>query len=341
MIFFSPLPGSSVARLLDEQEGVRQIGRNYFAQACELEESVTANFFINAVSETNGCLAEHQFHKWDGIANALRSDGRTSDILFASRVAAQIRICRFRLERLSVAYRTVLINAGGLASSQTNVRFRADKFAQYIGSEFRSILNEMYGLRDALLSAAHRLMFRRDDPFTIKKIKALCSIGDTEASRLIFDSMFADEPIGIIYKMSLYRIVALHCTGSTNPILGDLYQVRISRGPLGELPFLVYPLYDDIQTMRAIERGSTIERSNQEEAKRFLGLTSHQDGLEFALDSFVCLLRIAELVSNAIGVVSIPFKITDNEIIEATFTDSNGSITRIRRNSESGKLEEY
>lgn len=107
--------------------------------------------------------------------------------------------------------------------------------------------------------------------------------------------MFSNSGDLLIDHMSLYRSVAQHCLGATNPVLGDIYQLRVSTEPFGDLPYLIYPLYDDIGKMREIEQGSSkgiLEGFPIEEAKRFFGLGDYRDALEFCYDCFVRLLRI-------------------------------------------------
>jgi hypothetical protein len=176
----------------------------------------------------------------------------------------------------------------------------SDKYSNYLASEYRSCLNELYSLRDAVLAAAFRLNYKRNDPFAIKKLKSLVLSDDSSISTLISQSMFDSSGDHIIDRISLYRSIAQHCLGATNPVIGDVYRLFISRGPYGELPYLVFPLYDDIEKMRAIEAGSSrgiFEPPPRSEAERFLGLPSPSDALDFCYDCFVRLLRICEVLA--------------------------------------------
>lgn len=344
LAFFSVRPKMSVASCLVGQEGVRILGRTHFNHAEEMQDPVTSNFSIAEHNTDRQCLANSQFHQWGGVATALHQMARGADALLANRVSAQIRLCLARLERLSVAYRMVLSLTDQVPSTTTKFSLRGDKYAQHVGSDIRSLLNELYSLRDALLAAAFRLRFQRADAFTIKKIKQLVVAETVGASRLIASAMFSADGDLLIDRMSLYRTIAQHCIGATNPIFDDVYQVRISSGPYGELPYLVYPLYDDIEKMRAIEQGSSkgvLERPSDEEAKRFLGLPHHLDALEFSYDCFVRLLRISEALAAEIAIEPKVTTITDEEIIEATFTDKDGKTTRVKRDEATGKLVEY
>jgi hypothetical protein len=96
--------------------------------------------------------------------------------------------------------------------------------------------------------------------------------------------------------------------------------------------------------MREIEKGSSrgiLRAATREAAERFLGKDTHLDALEFSFDCFVRLLRIAELLASDTGLQSRPMVITDDNILEATFTDGTGKVTRIKRDATTGKLVEY
>lgn len=344
MLFFSVRPKMSVISTLAGQEGLRVLGRTHFHHAGEMQDPVTPNFAIAAINADHQCLANGQFHQWSGIATALHEMARGADALLANRVSAQICLCLTRLERLSIAYRMVLSLTNEKPSTTTSFSMRSDKYAQHIGSDIRSLLNELYSLRDALLAATFRLRYQRADAYTLKKIEQLVMAETQGAGRLIASSMFSEDGDLLINHMSLYRTIAQHCIGGVNPIFNDVYQVRISSGPYGELPYLVYPLYDDIKKMRAIEHGSSkgiLERPSREEAKRFLGLARHLDALEFCYDCFVRLLQICEATAIETAIEPKVTTITDKDIIEATLTDASGKTTRVKRDDATGKLVEY
>lgn len=221
---------------------------------------------------------------------------------------------------------------------------KRDKYAQYIGSEYRSLLNELYSLRDALLSAAYRLMYEKCDAYKLSKVKQAVIESTSPAAILIRDAMFRDDGSGQIEKMSLYRNVSQHCLGTNNPLFGDAYKFQPSSGPLGEHAYLTYPLYDNIDRLRAIERGAShglLGRPDADEIKRFLSIDHHLDALEFTFDSFLSLLRIAEGLSSEIKIQPSMFRITDKDVREATVTNADGSQPRIRRDPETDALIEY
>jgi hypothetical protein len=342
--FFSVKERASISSCLKYQNEIRVIGRNHFNAAEEMHDTVTSNFSIPATNKNNRCLAQAQAAVWSELANGLNLDHRGADSLIANRVTSQIRLCLARLERLSLAYRTALMAAANKARPLSETTFTGNKYAQHIGSEYRSILNELYSLRDAILAATYRLRFKRSEPYKISKVKACCDQDRSDATTLIADSMFAKTGDRIIDQMSLHRAVAQHCLGATNPVFGDVYSLRSSHGPYGQLPYLLYPLYDDIEKMREIEQGSSkgiLERPPKEEAIRFMSLEKHQDALEFSYDCFERLLNICTLVQLEIDVDPRPLTITENEIIELTITDEDGNTRRAKRDDATGKLIYY
>ncbi|WP_407148791.1 hypothetical protein [Bradyrhizobium sp. ORS 86] len=317
---------------------------NYFNVAQEMHDAVTSNFAIAGITPIGQCPAEYQFARWDGIATALHQSQRGADALIAKRVASEIRSSRARFERLSAAYRTVLSETWTRSKPAPAAHiFTSDKYAAYIGNEYRAVLNALYGLRDAILAATHRLGFRRQEPFNLKKLKQLIAIEATEVAKLISDSMFSSSGDLLIDHMSLYRSIAQHCLGTTSPIFGDVYQLRRSNGPYGELRYLVYPLYDDIEKMRAIERGASqgvLEPPSDEEIKRFGSLGHYRDALEFCYDCFHRLLRIADLLQQEAGIAPQVLTLTEEQILELTITDATGKVTRVGRDENTGRLVE-
>lgn len=342
MSFFSLLTQASLSSLPEGHDGIRALGWTQFDRAEEMQDSVTSNFWITAPNVNSRCPAFTQSQYWSGVATALHGLNRDTDALLARRLNSQIRFCLTRLERLSIAYRTVLIAVK--PKDDLSVEYTSDKYAHYIGSEYRSLLNELYGLRDALLVAVYRLGYKLTDPFTIKKLKALVTNETSEMGKLIARSMFSADGDLLIDHMSLYRSVAQHCIGTANPIFADMYRLSLSSGPYGKLPFLVYPLYDDIEQMRAIERGSSkgaLERPSRMEAERFLSIPVHLDALEFCYDCFIRLLEICEVLGNEVAIEPEVIKITENEILELTLTDGLGNTKRLKREETTGQLVEY
>ncbi len=343
MTLFSQSQEASVTTLLQGQSGLRHLGANYFNVAGEMHDPVTQHFELSVRAQNGWCLATAQSDEWHGVANALHKSGRGADALVANRIASQVRACLARLEHLSVAYRTVLTETKKRAEAPTPNRFTLNKYAAHIGIEYRATLNELYSLRDAVLVGAYRLRFQRNDPFSMKRMKALVTAVPDGSAELILQAMFSDTGDRLLDHMALYRSVAQHCLGATNPIFGDAYQLRLSAGPLGDLLYVLYPLYDDVEKMRAIERGSSIgvlERPSQEELERFGRLKHYRDALEFCYDCFVRLLRISELLRREAGIEPQPITITDKDILELVVTDETGKVRRAKRD-ETGRLVEY
>jgi hypothetical protein len=340
--FFSLLSNVPILSLFKNQERVKILGYTQFASAQEMNDSITSNFVIAGPNVANQCPALSQFHHWSGVANALHEMNRGSDALLASRTSTQIRHCVMRLERLSSAYRTVLMSAK--PAEPSIIQYTSDKYAEFLGSEYRSLLNELYSLRDALLVAVYRLYYKRSDPFTLKKLKALAMNEKTGIGTLISNSMFSDAGDLLIDHMSLYRSIAQHCIGTPNPIFGDMYRLVNSSGPYGELPFVVYPLYDDIEHMRSIERGSSkgiLGRPSKVEAERFLSIPSHLDALEFCHDCFLRLLEMSQMLASVVEVQPKAIILTEKDILEATLTDGHGKTKRVKRDDATGQLVEY
>jgi hypothetical protein len=339
LLFFSILPNVPVPWLFKQQQGIRVLGRNWFSHAAEMRDPVASHFTIAAPSKDRKCLAHAQIWHWSGVANALVSDSRQVDAMVAARLRAQIAVSMGRLEMLSSAYRTVL-RVVTQTSTATEQSATSDKYAAYLASEYRSCLNELYSLRDSALLAMFRFRFRRYDPFTMKKLQALVSSDTGLSAKMAMDSMFDPHGDHLIDEMSLYRSIAQHCLGATNPFV-DVYQVRISRGPFGTLPYLIFPLYDDIQRMRLIEQGSSkgvIEPLPRAEAQRFFGLPNPRDALEFCYDCFVRLLHLCEALAGEIAIEPRTLTLTDDDIVEAVLTDAKGNTVRLKRDAESGNL---
>jgi len=343
---FSIRSKAKIRSILDEQRNIRFLGRTRFDHADEMHDQVTSNFTIAAQGSGHSCLANSQGMLWSGIANRLHHEKRDSDAILATRIERQIRISLARLERLSVAYRTALLETANRPTSDDDrTGLTSDKYAHWLGNEYRSCLNELYSLRDAILSAYYRLRLRKDDPFSIRKLKnALVQTIDGAGSMIARSMFFESGGDLLIDHMSLHRSIALHCIGATNPIFGDVYQKRNSLGPFGKIPYLVFPLYDNIEAMRELERGSSkgiFEKAEKAEAERFLKVSEHRDALEFSYDCFIRLLEICEQMAKEIGVRPKTLAITDKDIIEATLTNSEGKTTRVRRDQTTGKLVEY
>jgi hypothetical protein len=343
LVFFCLMPKAFFPSTLKMQPGIRFLGGTQFNSAEEMQDPISSSFLIAAQDSAGRSLADSQFHHWNGVTVALRQMGREPESIMTSRLDCQIRLCKDRFERLSIAYRTILSSIPWNDKNENKISFTGDKYAHYIGSEYRSMLNELFSMRDAILAVTYRIRFNRTDPYKFSKLKQCVQAESAGSGKLIFDSMFSSVP-GIIERMSLYRSVAQHSLGANNPALGDVYKISLSKGQYGELPYVIFPLYDDIEKMRLIEQGSSkgiLGQTSREESIRFMSLPSHQDALEFCYDCYVNMLRICELLAAEISIEPKVFTITDDDIIEATFTDEHGKIKRMKRDDATGHLVEY
>jgi hypothetical protein len=334
--------GMSVQEVMSDYCGIRVLGRTTAEQADNLKDPVTDNFIISARNARNTCLAADQSHHWSGVALALQQKQKFAEAALASRIASQIDFCTRRLERLSIAYRTVL-SIVGYGKMNAPHSITSNKYAQHIGTEYRSLLSELYGLRDAVNAAAYRLKYHCDDRFETKKLKSKVLGDSTPLGLLVAASMFREGDDLLILRMSLYRSVGQHSLGTNSPLFSDCYQLRQQRGRHGSVGYLVFPLYDDLEIMREVEAGRPMlfDELRKKEAERFLSKDDHLDGLEFSYDCFVRLLSIASLLASDIGLLPKRFTITDADILNATFTDETGKVTRLKRDPETGKLVEY
>lgn len=337
---FTLATGVSTLALFRGYRGLRVLGRTTYEFAEDMKEPITDNFIIGECDAKQHCLAQTQQQHWCGVSNGLSEAG--SEAHLARRLASQIRTCTQRLERLSLAYRTVLSILG--PSDETDARsITNSKYAQHIGIEYRSLLNELFGLRDAIIAMALRFLYGQKGGATVNALKQRVANDQSAFALLTKSSMFDEGGDLLLARMALHRSIALHCLGATNPFFGDGYQRRIETGPYGKLSFLTVPIIDDIGQMRAIERDyskGSLDNPKREDAESFLKQAEHLDALEFSYDCFVRLLRMAELLASEVGLASRPLTITDEDILDATFT-RGGRVTRVRRDATTGKLVEY
>jgi hypothetical protein len=156
--------------------------------------------------------------------------------------------------------------------------------------------------------------------------------------------MFAEtSPMGLIALMSLYRNAFFHFMGTKNNPFGQAYCFREASSVFGDIPYLIYPLYDDINRLRSIERGASLDEGTSEqskdEAKRFMQLANYTDALEFCYDSFISLLALSSAIEKQVKLASKNVELTDSDILEATFRHSDGTVAHFVK-GEDGKLVE-
>ena len=341
---FTLRAGASVDSAFKSYNGkIRVVGRSYASNVEEMNEPVTGPFVLRACAPNNQCLAHVMLHHWRGMAHALSLESRGPDALLIDRAANHIGIAVRRLEKLSIAYRSALSSIELPEHKPDTKSMFSNKYAQNMGIEYRALINELYGLRDALSLVFFRLYFKRTDGFKTKKLKLLLLADGGPTASLMAASMFAEAGGDLlIERMSLYRSVAQHCLGSNSPIFGDVYAVASANGILGDLRWLVYPLYDDIERLRSIEQGATagiIDRPDRAEAERFIGKDDHLDALDFCCECLVRLLTIASGIADGLGIEPKMHMITDADILQAEITDENGT-RRVKRDPTTGKLVE-
>jgi hypothetical protein len=335
--------GQSIVSLLRAYKKIRVLGRTTFQHPEEMHDPVTDNFVLPVLTKEHKCLAHDQQLYWRGAAIAAYQDGKGIESVVASRVASQVRICLRRIEQLSIAYRMTL-DFAGTQPQRASPTLTNNKYAQAIGTEFRSILNELYALRDAVNSAVYRFKYGCSDGLRTKSLEKYVREDTSALGRLIHQSMF--EPAGerLLDHMSLYRSVALHSLGMTNPVLGDGYFAAIENGILGPIMHVCFPLYDNIDRMREMEHAGSkgvLAPLPQDEAMRFVRKADHLDALEFCFDCFERILRIAEALAKEVALPSGPWHITDDDIQEVTITEVDGSVKRAKRDGLTGNLVEF
>lgn len=335
-LLWSTLNGPS--DILSFYPGIRIIGRTRFSTADEMSEPISPNFAIRAVSRSNQCLAFNQHTFWSGVANGFGKDGAAENAHFCRRLSTQIIKSTRRLEKLSLSYRLALPFQE--IPKEGDVSFHQNKLASNIGNEFGSLLDDLYGLRDAINVIVYKVLLGRSGSFSTKALKkAISPISSSPTANLISSAMF-DEADGdlIISKMSTYRGVALHCMGTSNPATLDSVMVKCVSGALGTIARIVYPLYDDITELKEIEAGRSFgPRQDRNALERFAKLDNHLDGMDFAYDCFVRLLQIAESLGIELRVEPRHMQLTDRDILKATFTDEDGNVINLERDPVSGE----
>jgi hypothetical protein len=344
MVFFSCIFDNNDFQDISGNTEIRILGGNRIFDVNEMNDVVTANFRTSIKDKSHDCLASSQAIHWGGVAISLRRRAKGKNYFLASRLSNQIRMCLSRIERLSIAYRIVLSNAQGQTSGPDKRQYSSNKYSSYIGSEYRSTINELYSLRDATINVYYHLKFSNSESFSIRKVKNISSVDLSRSSELIYRSMFKIDGDLLIDKMSMYRNIPMHCLGQSSPLFGDMYEIRSVSTRFGDMEYLSYPLYDDIDKMRDIERGSSLGAFDdlpKTEAERFLSKPIHLDALEFCYDCFERLLRICEALSEEINIDPETHVITEKELIDLHVTDEQGNTRRYRRDGESGPLVEY
>jgi hypothetical protein len=129
MIFFSCISDNNDFHELAGKGEIRIIGRNRVFNVSEMNDVITANFHTSIKDRSHNWLANSQAVHWSGVAISLRRHAKGKMSFLASRLANQIRMCLFRIERLSIAYRTVLSNAEGKTNGPDKRQYSSNKYS--------------------------------------------------------------------------------------------------------------------------------------------------------------------------------------------------------------------
>ena len=339
MIIFSTHSGYP-QDALKPYRGIRALARTRFEHTEEMKDPVSDNFALCVTGKrTTECLAFRQMHFWDRASNGFLAQKKHDEYFMTCRMNTQIKKSVKRLEKLSISYRTA---ASYYEPPEVGTRqLKLDKYSAHVGGEFASMLDDLYATRDALNALIYRLVYKKNDGFTTKKFKPHVINDNSPMGQAIFHAMFGpDKRKALISRMSTYRAVSLHCLGSSNPVFGDCLTSVTRNGPLGQLTKLVFPLYDDIDRLKQIELGyssGSIVPIPHDEATRFMQ-ARHDDALDFAYDCLIQILRISEIMSFRQDIPQKVNTITEKDIVRATITRADGTVTRLDRDPKTGTL---
>jgi hypothetical protein len=343
-IFWTALQPFTIPDPLNSLAPLRILTQSHFNSAEELHDPLESTSLF--LRNTSGVSFDvEQSNRWTGLSTAYINRRETFKAKRAERIGTQIRFCRNTLDALIKSYRSALtVNLVGTGISHPDdgeIRFTADKHSIDIGYRTQSCLNELYALRDFIMYFLFEDLYGRK--ISLSKASELLKSDDRFGLAAIITPLInRDSPMGRIALTSLYRNVFFHYTGSQIHPLGPMYCFRECSGPLGFVPYLLYPLYDNIERLKSIERGRITDDdgvdAQREEAIRFMKLSTQTDALELCYDTFVDLLVISKEVEKQIQITSENIVIKDSDILEATLRDADGKVTHFKRNSD-GELE--
>jgi hypothetical protein len=321
-IHFS-LNGRKIGATLFDYRNVRVFARSKCHDDDELNDPISYNLALRALGPDGKCLVYSQQLYWEGVSHVFHERRMYPEEGLVRRLVTQIRTCLRRFEKLFISYSIFL------ETFEKNPPLRGNclknKHTTNIGSEFGALLDSLYALRDAVNSIAYRLLFHENGIFNTKKFR-MKILGSSKSGfvQLVSGAMFEEKDGDLILsRMSTYRSVALHCMGTSNPVVRDSIIFKEESGIFGPILRAVYPLYDDMAKLKAIELGTAIGFSfprDTDEIKRFLSISCHQDALDFGFDCFERLLTIALLLGEELELESRLPVITDKDIISHEFT---------------------
>ena len=122
----------------------------------------------------------------------------------------------------------------------------------------------------------------------------------------------------------------------------EVYCLSLVETALGGIPRVTYPLDDNFERVRSIERGEFTGYGDKEEhrleAQRFMSSGNYIDALDLVFDCMCVLLDISRHMEKQISTKSQVTKLTEDDILEAEVV-RDGISRKYKRNSQ-GKLEQ-
>jgi hypothetical protein len=345
-VFWTTLQPATAPHPLNYLAPLKILTRTHFNRAEELHDPLESSSLYLA-NASGISLENEQSARWIGFSIAYRSRRDTLKARWAERIDKQILFCRNTLDALIRSYRSTLTS--NLLESEIcypevgTFRYTENKYSTDIGYRAQSCLNELYALRDLIMSFLFEGLYGQK--VSLSRMNDFINSDDRFGFASTILPLFSrDVPIGKIALMSIYRNVFFHYTGPRSGPFGPMYCFRENYGPLGLVPYLVYPLYDDIDRLKLIERGKYLDNDSTEvqkqEAIRFMQLSSHLDVLDLCYECFVILLMISELIEKQIPLKSENVVLTDKDILDLTLHGADGQVKKYKQNKD-GKLEQY
>ena len=263
----------------------------------------------------------------------------------AERISKQIRFCRNSIDKLHKAYRICVSekceeqHISNL--DEERLHLFSDLFALNISYCLQPCLDALFSLRDYILTFLFEEMYGK----SVKLSRAAKFLGEDDKydiSTLINSAISQVEHYGIIAKTATYRNAFFHYTGSSARPLAEVYCLTFAETALGSIPRVIYPLDDDFERVRSIERGKFAgyqsKAQHTAEAKRFLTSGNYVDALDLVFDCMCMLMKISSHMEKCLPVESQIMKIAEKDILEADIT--RGGVRRKYKRNAAGKLEE-
>jgi hypothetical protein len=344
--FWTELGDWMTPSALSDVGALRFLTQYYYSHAEKLHDPFPEACTLVQTDGHGAPFDRAQFERWSGISIALQKRGEHGRAVRAKRIASQILLCVHTLDRLVESYRqTLLANISDKVTrpEAQEYSFTSDIFSMRISYDTQSCLNELFSLRDSLFTFLFEDMYL-EERYAWKKLEGLLLCNDRfDLASLILPATSRNNPVGKIALFSIYRNVFSHCLGPNGGPLGSpMYTFRQCDTSLGEIPYVLFPLYDDLEYLMSVEKGGNLNIAGDlnTEAIRFMTASTHVDALDFCHDSLILLLRIAQAIEASSGIPSEFQKLEEKDIIEIEVRDTDGTVRRMRRN-ELGKLEEY